>query len=296
MNHKARVVLGALLLIVTGIGETQSMAASMSEPVWFLSSTTLPLEFAQNSDDQIRKELCDPEVFRWIARSCGLSSNELATTELVSVPDVTHLDIRHAGLSGETLNRLRYHIRCYSTERKEGHTQGFLLAALTNKTDILSLPDPDLRILLWVRPMLPAAFLKKAAPRDPPFIPGQPFQPITLTRIPSSTGSQTSQSPREAVFSAVDGEIEWRYMIRIKADGSVDRVWEERSDARESDPKYRHIFEEVGREVTLEMKRKGTYMHFGSCHEFWGLKKEKLKAKGIDWRSPAELNPNTVYD
>jgi hypothetical protein len=48
--------------------------------------------------------------------------------------------------------------------------------------------------------------------------------------------------------------------------------------------------------VHAEMKRKGSFGKFGSVHEFWGLKQEKLKAKGIKWRSPAELNPNTNYD
>ena len=29
---------------------------------------------------------------------------------------------------------------------------------------------------------------------------------------------------------------------------------------------------------------------------FWPRKKEKLKEKGIEWRSPAELNPYDDYD
>ena len=50
------------------------------------------------------------------------------------------------------------------------------------------------------------------------------------------------------------------------------------------------------RSLIPKMKRAGDYGQFGSCHTFWHLKKEKLKVKGINWRSPSELNPNTCFD
>jgi hypothetical protein len=39
----------------------------------------------------------------------------------------------------------------------------------------------------------------------------------------------------------------------------------------------------------------GSYM--GYCHKYWYYKKKYLKEiYGIDWKSPAELNPNTIFD
>jgi hypothetical protein len=35
----------------------------------------------------------------------------------------------------------------------------------------------------------------------------------------------------------------------------------------------------------------------GYCHEFWAAKKRILRRKyGIEWRSPAEMNPGTMFD
>ena len=35
----------------------------------------------------------------------------------------------------------------------------------------------------------------------------------------------------------------------------------------------------------------------GSCHLFWAAKKRILKTQfGLDWESPADLNPNVLFD
>jgi hypothetical protein len=40
----------------------------------------------------------------------------------------------------------------------------------------------------------------------------------------------------------------------------------------------------------------GEYM-LGMCHLIWHYKKQILKTEyGIDWHSPAELNPDAIYD
>ena len=84
--------------------------------------------------------------------------------------------------------------------------------------------------------------------------------------------------------------------VQFKADGSVDYVHDSRSDAKEVDPKYADVIDRVEAEVTAEMKKDGTHGQFGSCHSFWSRKKEKLKERGIVWRSPSELNPDTCFD
>jgi DNA-binding protein H-NS len=34
----------------------------------------------------------------------------------------------------------------------------------------------------------------------------------------------------------------------------------------------------------------------GSCHRVWMLMKEELKARGVSWYSPAEMNPGVHFD
>ena len=94
----------------------------------------------------------------------------------------------------------------------------------------------------------------------------------------------------------VDGEIAWRYYVKFKADGLLDYVSDSRCDAKEYDPKYQEMIKDVEDVVQGEMKRDGHLGKFGSVHLFWHLKKEKLKARGVEWRSPSELNPNVHYD
>lgn len=39
------------------------------------------------------------------------------------------------------------------------------------------------------------------------------------------------------------------------------------------------------------------YERFGSCHEIWDIEQKLLKEKhGIDWRTPAEINPHIKFD
>lgn len=34
----------------------------------------------------------------------------------------------------------------------------------------------------------------------------------------------------------------------------------------------------------------------GLCHRIWSEKKEMLKARGYDWKTPSEQNPMIMYD
>lgn len=34
----------------------------------------------------------------------------------------------------------------------------------------------------------------------------------------------------------------------------------------------------------------------GTCYRVWYRKKELLKEEGIEWKSPAEMNPNIRFD
>lgn len=70
-------------------------------------------------------------------------------------------------------------------------------------------------------------------------------------------------------------------------------------DPKEKDPKYRDIIKKADKEAeeTLKKKFPETEKQLGYCHLFWQEKKRILKEKyNIEWYSPDELNPLTLYD
>jgi hypothetical protein len=179
-----------------------------------------------------------------------------------------------------------------------------VFSALTKNSPPSSIGDPDLRILARELPLIPVSSLKKANSGTRTNKAGAITSIVTtslwvdghektttITNMP-----KTDEVCRWVVYTHTDGEIEWVYRMDLKSDGSFDCISGSRRDAKEDDPKYQKTIKQVEDEVHAEMKRRGTYGGFGSVHEFWHLEKEKLKAKGINWRSPAELNPNCNYD
>ncbi len=68
----------------------------------------------------------------------------------------------------------------------------------------------------------------------------------------------------------------------------------ENRDPIENDPKYKKIFSLVDQEIGQKL---GNSPPMGYCHVIWSMKKQILKDRyGIDWKSPAELNPNIEFD
>jgi len=68
-----------------------------------------------------------------------------------------------------------------------------------------------------------------------------------------------------------------------------------RHDPQEDDPKLKKIFAETEAEVDRNLANhpKG----LGFCHTRWAEMKRILKEKyGIDWKSPAEMNPGICFD
>ena len=137
-------------------------------------------------------------------------------------------------------------------------------------------PSGDLHQLTKERPELPVQWLRLSESR--------------------ATTNEAGTVSRWAAYTGTDGDITWRYYLSFKPDGSLDYVFDSKYDAKEVDPQFRATIEEIERLVTEEMKQDGSHGKFGSCHHFWRLKKEKLQERGILWRSPAELNPNTNFD
>ena len=66
-------------------------------------------------------------------------------------------------------------------------------------------------------------------------------------------------------------------------------------DPIETDPKYQKQIKKA--EKKAESKCKDKKGKLGYCHAFWGAKKQILFDEfGIEWKSPAELNPYWKFD
>jgi hypothetical protein len=85
-------------------------------------------------------------------------------------------------------------------------------------------------------------------------------------------------------------------------------------DPQEDDPQIRPLFESICAEVAVVVEQEhakhiaewdarspaiATLFRktMGSCHRHWRLIKQLMKERhGINWRSPADLNPGTFFD
>ncbi|MBC8554768.1 MAG: hypothetical protein H8D23_34585 [Candidatus Brocadiales bacterium] len=68
-------------------------------------------------------------------------------------------------------------------------------------------------------------------------------------------------------------------------------------DPQERDPKKKKLIKAAETEAEYSMEQDGTIQLEGSCHILWGRQQKILKEKyGIKWRSPAEMNPDVLFD
>lgn len=63
-------------------------------------------------------------------------------------------------------------------------------------------------------------------------------------------------------------------------------------DPVEKSEKYLAVIDEVDEKIS----KNRTVYGMGACHEMWGLKARFLAEKGIEWHSPAVLNPCVRFD
>lgn len=67
------------------------------------------------------------------------------------------------------------------------------------------------------------------------------------------------------------------------------------TDPVEQTIEYKQIENEL--EKLIDERLKNFPRSLGYCHMYWGVKKSILRDKyNIDWHSPAELNPNILFD
>lgn len=68
-------------------------------------------------------------------------------------------------------------------------------------------------------------------------------------------------------------------------------------DPVEDDPRYAEVFNRIDEEVKTALDLSTKHRGRGYVHIFWDTKKRILKQKyNIDWRTPAELNPQVIFD
>jgi len=255
------------------------------------------LNLTNNTPEEIRRELLDTNTSRLIARFNSLSEEDLATIQISE--DNGEVEVYGIGNSDRAFKKMSEQLRIYAASRDEGHTRDFCMAALTNRTDLSSVTNPFLRALLKERPTLPADRLTNSASTSHTNKAGSIVSQSTSTTVVNGKMVTTNFTEKPKVdevvqtddYVLVDGEIAWVYFVQFKPDGAVDYVMESRRDAKEFDPKYSQTIKEVEDDV-----KKAGIRGRGGVHVFWSIVQKKLKYKGIDWHSPAELNPNTRFD
>jgi hypothetical protein len=308
MNTRVR----KLLLVALFLFESSVLGqVSHTAPKKWKSCTYLDLgldisrlQLALNGPESIRQELLDTNTVRLIANCSGLSEEELSTIQVAPWEGTDRLALYQIGRSEKAFKVLSEQLRNYIRTRKEGHTRAFLLAALTNRASPLSISDPDLRALATNRPLLAVSWLKKEKSGTSTNKAGTVVsRTISTTVVDGRTvTNETTHIPstnevcRWVLYTLTDGDIGWSYLMKFKSDGTFGYLHDSKCDAKEYDPKYKKVLKEVEAEVEQQMKANGTFGQFGSVHSFWHLKKDRLKARGIEWRSPSELNPNVNYD
>ena len=95
-------------------------------------------------------------------------------------------------------------------------------------------------------------------------------------------------------FSERDGLVEWCRKKLAKIENKDDEGFT-KCDPVEYTEKYLNILIEL--EAKIEAELKGDPYRMGFCFEYWDKKEEILKRDyGIEWESPAVLNPDTRFD
>ena len=255
--------------------------------------------------EAVRGELLDTNTVCSIAKSVEVTEHEQTLFQVA--PGPVEEEVWLYQLSNEwgvRCDRFAARLGEYVLARMDGHTSECLLTGIANRQSLSSISDPDLLIVATNYPILPVLWFKKAQSGTTTNKAGQvKSRSIHMTMVDGKEHWRTNtdipqvdELCRWVSYTLVDGSIAWRYLLRFKLDGSLEDIDVSKVDAKELDPKFQTAFKEVDSEVEAEMKQRGTYGRFGSVHTYWGLKKEKLKARGINWRSPNELNRNTSYD
>ena len=65
-------------------------------------------------------------------------------------------------------------------------------------------------------------------------------------------------------------------------------------DMVETTAAYQEAMKEI--QPQLETEFAPNKHKLGLCHQIWARKKQLLAERGIDWKTPAEINPDIQFD
>jgi len=75
----------------------------------------------------------------------------------------------------------------------------------------------------------------------------------------------------------------------------MDKLDELKHDPQEDDPKKGPIIKEAAEQAKQKILGKGQH-NLGDAHRIWAEQKKILKERGINWKSPQEMNPCAMLD
>lgn len=68
-------------------------------------------------------------------------------------------------------------------------------------------------------------------------------------------------------------------------------------DPQEDDPELRPLIDAAEQEAEAQLLAEGHGLSLGFCHLLWPLQQTILREKhGIHWQTPAEMNPDVIFD
>ena len=226
------------------------------------------LNLPHSSPAMIRKEVEAEDFLGTMGKYTGLKAEEISKLRL-GYNEYEKLELSRNGIHPSIFEAVYGAIRQYVYKRKIGHTKEYTHIFLRGDDDVVDSNDENLQLLLRQYPGTPVSWLKKAECK-------------TFRNCIS--------------YYLIDGGVAWVYEFGPSSRPKGSMFFQcERRDVKDYDVKYQQIIDEVEKQVVLQMKREGI-KGLGSIHTFWRLKKEYLKKEGIDWQSPAELNPWVNYD
>lgn len=217
-----------------------------------------------NTSEAITTEVRSLEFLRLLkARTGKRVSLESFTLKMDSLGYSTERESGYAPEAEELLDK-------YIEMRASGHTKTYTMARLREEPNYAGL-TPDCREILQEDK---GAYI--------------PWLWIYSFRNDGETNYTT--------YLILDGEIAWSYTLARRNDRSLVYCSVDAFDSKEVLPQYRAVFDEVNKKVESKMRANGSWEQFGSCHNYWALKKALLKERGIDWKSPKDLHPMACYD
>ena len=121
-------------------------------------------------------------------------------------------------------------------------------------------------------------------------IEGSPYMP---SRVVEAARDGCAKIDKDTCDFTPKDEAILKRFIRVRLNDCSDHA--SQVDPQELSWDNQAAFQDA--EKFVDATTRGDYDGIGSVHNRWNLKKEYLKNKhGIDWKTPAEMNPGTMFD